>query len=150
MTKKNKIIVAVTLGIATQFIPVDQENPKPTGEIIVPKEIKTILERSCYDCHSNNTVWPFYSKIFPLSILISNHVKEGREELNFSEWENLSPKKKNKKASEIAEEVESKEMPPLSYRIFHSKSSLADTEIKALKKWSEKIEQEFENQEKNK
>ena len=144
LNRKTVILSVASFFILGQFIPVDKSNPESTGEIVAEKDVKSIFEKSCYDCHSNKTVWPSYSKIFPISFFVSKHVKEGREELNFSEWENLSLKKKKTKSTEVIEEIESNEMPPKLYLVFHKKSSVGSEELAILKKWALKFEREYE------
>jgi len=97
-----KIIMGIVTGliivvIAIQFVTVERTNPPVTGEINVTPELKSVLQKSCYDCHSNETVWPWYSKVAPVSWLVSKDVVEGREELNFSEWTNTQRKNVLKK-----------------------------------------------------
>ncbi|HMA79693.1 MAG TPA: heme-binding domain-containing protein, partial [Candidatus Binatia bacterium] len=73
--------------IGLQFVPVDRANPPEHDQLAVPAEVQAILRRACYDCHSNETNWPWYSQIAPASLLLANDVKEGRREVNFSTWE---------------------------------------------------------------
>ncbi|MCK6379708.1 MAG: heme-binding domain-containing protein [Leptospiraceae bacterium] len=148
MNKKKILGIVFGVFALSQLIPVDKTNPPSNSEIVVEKEVKLILKRACYDCHSNKTIWPAYSKIFPISFAISKHVKNGREELNFSEWEAFTAKKKNKKASEVIEEIESGDMPPPYYKIFHSNSKLNQSDIQVLKNWALKIEKDFEKEKK--
>lgn len=148
MSRKKKILIFIVLFfLFGQLIPIEKTNPDSKAEIVSEKKVKSILERSCYDCHSNKTTWPSYSKIFPISLLIARHVREGREELNFSEWENLSLKKKKTKSSAIIEEIESSEMPPKMYVVFHKDSAISNQDLTVLKKWALKIEQEYEKKE---
>src|SRR5450759_484008 len=77
--------VVVALG-AIQLIPVDRTNPPVQKEMPAPPDVQAILRRSCYDCHSNETVWLWYSKVAPISWLVSRDVRQGRRELNFSDW----------------------------------------------------------------
>lgn len=121
--------------ILMQFFPPKLENLPVTAKLNVPENIQAILEVSCYDCHSNETNYPWYSRIFPVSYLIAHDVNEGREELNFSEW-TYPPKKANHKLDEIGEEaVEESEMPPWFYVILHPDASLTDGEKKELRAW---------------
>ncbi|GBF41860.1 hypothetical protein LPTSP2_11430 [Leptospira ellinghausenii] len=115
-----------------------------TSEIVVSDEIKQILKRSCYDCHSNETTWPFYSYVFPVSYLVSNHVTEGREELNFSEFGKLPERKQNKKIYEVWEQVDDGEMPPLDYRLMHPSAKLSDKDKEVLKNWANQFSEESE------
>lgn len=141
-----KRIFLILLGVffLLQFFPIDRSNPPVKSEIQTSAEIKEILKRSCYDCHSNETVWPAYSYIFPASLLISHHVEEGREELNFSEFGLLAEKKQNKKIYEIWEQVDEGEMPPKDYLLLHPNSKLSDKDKEILKQWSDRFSEESE------
>ncbi|MCW7498221.1 heme-binding protein [Leptospira levettii] len=127
-----------------QLFPVPRENPPVTSEIVVADEVKQILKRSCYDCHSNETTWPFYSYVFPVSYLVSNHVTEGREELNFSEFGKLPERKQNKKIYEVWEQVDEGEMPPTDYLLMHPSAKLSDQDKEVLKNWANKFSEESE------
>ncbi|MCG6152508.1 heme-binding domain-containing protein [Leptospira bandrabouensis] len=141
-----KRIFLILLGVflLLQFFPIDRSNPPVKSEIQTSAEIKEILKRSCYDCHSNETVWPAYSYIFPASLLISHHVEEGRDELNFSEFGLLAEKKQNKKIYEIWEQVDEGEMPPKDYLLLHPNSKLSDKDKEILKQWSDRFSEESE------
>lgn len=127
-----------------QLFPINRTNPSVTSEIQSSAEVKEILKRSCYDCHSNETVWPVYSYVFPASLLISHHVEEGREELNFSEFGKLAERKQNKKIYEIWEQVDEGEMPPKDYLLLHPNAKLSDKDKEILKQWSEGFSGESE------
>ena len=133
------LIVLLGLFLLIQLIPVDRENSSsnPKSEIRAPQEVMTILKNSCYDCHSNQTNWPIYSYIAPVSWLVSRDVKKGRSHLNFSEWNSLSPEKKNKSREEIVEEISADEMPLSIYLIMHSEAKLSDKEKMIIKKWAD-------------
>src|SRR6185295_2197446 len=96
------LIIALVLA---QFVPVARSNPPERGKPAAPTEVLMVLQRACYDCHSNETVWPWYAQIAPASFLIANDVNEGRKELNFSLWEQYNETRKAKKKKEIAKEV---------------------------------------------
>ncbi len=83
---KKILIIFIVVAIGIQFIPTDRSNPPVTHELQASPEVMAILERACYDCHSNETVWPWYSKVAPVSWQISSHVVVGRRHVNFSEW----------------------------------------------------------------
>ena len=139
MSLINKIAVIgfAVLVISIQFIPVERTNPvmNKTLEIPAPAEIRSILTKSCYDCHSNQTKWPFYSYIAPISWLVTHDVEEGRNELNFSEWQSLSEKQKVKKQEKIIEEVSEDKMPLPVYLLMHSSAELTEGEKDMLKNW---------------
>lgn len=133
-------IGVLALFLIIQLIPVERENPDTISqmEITAPPQVKTILKNSCYDCHSNQTNWPFYSYIAPISWFITDDVKEGRRHVNFSEWNKLSPEKKNRVKEELLEEITEDEMPLLSYRIMHADAKLSEEQKSILKEWVEK------------
>ncbi len=103
----------------------------------MPKEIAVMLRTSCYDCHSNETNYPWYSFVAPVSWLVKRDAQEGREHLNFSIWNSLEKSDKAEGYYEIAEEVEEGEMPMKIYPIIHWKASLNDSERQAIAKWAE-------------
>ena len=86
----------------------------------VSSEVESILKTSCFDCHSNHTSYPFYAQVAPISFWINHHVEEGKEHLNFSDWNNYSIKKKLHKLDEIIEEIDEHEMPLRSYHFLHA------------------------------
>ena len=110
---------------------------KEEFDLKAPSEVKTILKNSCYDCHSNQTNWPFYSYIAPVSWLVSRDVNKGRNNLNFSEWNNLSIEKINKIKDEIAEEISEDEMPLPIYVFIHSDASLSNEQKLVIKNWAD-------------
>ncbi|HMN24734.1 MAG: heme-binding domain-containing protein [Ignavibacteriaceae bacterium] len=133
MKKFIVFIVVVLIGI--QFIPVERTNPPVPSEINAPANIKEIFKKACYDCHSNETNWAWYTKVAPASFLAVKDVEDGRKELNFSEWGNYTNKTK-KIMDEIWEEVREEQMPPWQYRILHSESKLSQEEKDAIRTWA--------------
>ncbi|MBZ0199656.1 MAG: heme-binding domain-containing protein [Ignavibacteriaceae bacterium] len=136
---KYSLIGLAIIFVIIQFIPVDRSNPPITGEINAPPEVKEILQRSCYDCHSNQTDWHFYSYVAPVSWLVAKDVREGREELNFSEWNKYDAKKRNKKYKETYEEIEEGEMPMKIYLITHPGAGLNENEKQIIKNWTDSL-----------
>lgn len=135
----NKIIlgVVVVAFIAVQFVPVSRTNPPVTGEIKAPAEVMDIFKTACYDCHSNETVWPWYSYIAPVSFLVAHDTNHGREYVNFSEWDSYSADDKEEAIEEIWEEVEEDHMPLWFYVILHPEAKLSDGDKEIIKNWSE-------------
>jgi hypothetical protein len=138
--KSLKIAAGWLLGtfILLQFVRIDMPPPpkaEPGEEIEAPSEIAAILERSCYDCHSNHTRWPWYSHISPISLEIKSHVKNGRNWLNFSIWKSYDEEKRRKLYEGIARSVEWK-MPPADYMLLHKAARLSPKERRALKEWA--------------
>jgi hypothetical protein len=128
--------VATVLLVVAQFVPVDTSNPPVTAEIDAPADVKGILERSCYDCHSNETTWPWYSRVAPVSWLVAHDVEEAREHLNFSEWDQLSTEDQLEGIEEAWEEVEEGEMPLWFYLPLHPEARLSATDREVLKRWA--------------
>lgn len=130
---KKLIILIVLALIGIQFIPVERTNPPVTSDINAPANVKAILKKACYNCHSNETDWVWYTKIAPASFLAVSDVNDGRKHLNFSEWDiNKEAKAKEK----IWDEVREEQMPPWQYRVFHSEAKLSIEEKDALKNWA--------------
>lgn len=146
------VAVGVIALLGIQFVPVQRTNPPVVSE---PKwdspETKALAERACFDCHSNQTKWPWYSYVAPASWLVANHVREGRAELNFSEWgmahgseamrEDEEGEDEEREGGErgeggepdeIAEEVEEGKMPIPSYLLLHPEARLSPAETQAL------------------
>jgi len=130
------VIVIIVLLIGIQFVPISKTNPPVSGEINAPEEVMEILSTSCYDCHSNETVWPWYSNIAPFSWLVAYDVNEAREEINFSEWLSYSPEDQADYVEEIWEEIEEGEMPLWYYLILHSEAELSDEQKETIRIWS--------------
>ncbi len=120
-----------------QFITVEKENPPIDNgmALTAPPKVMAILKTSCYDCHSNETEWPFYGSIAPVSWLVYRDVKFGREDLNFSEWNKLDKKERNHKKEEIIEEISRDTMPIPIYLLTHPSASLSADDKLLLKNW---------------
>ncbi len=105
----------------------------------VPDDVNRILQKACNDCHSNNTVYPWYSNIQPIGWWLQNHVKEGKAELNFSEFAAYTNKKAAHKMEEVVEMVEKGEMPLESYTIAHKDAKLTNEEKATLVTWAKAL-----------
>ncbi len=129
-------IIATIILVIMQFITIDIA-PQTTAknEIVAPKEVMTILKKSCYDCHSNESVLPWYGKVAPMSWAVGNHINDGRKVLNFSTFYTL-PKAKQKEMFERIEESIVIRMPLPSYTWIHRDAILTPQEKKLLQKWS--------------
>ena len=107
MSKKKKVAVGlVALLVALQLVPVDRTNPAVTGEVPAPDDVRALLRAACYDCHSNETVWPWYTRVAPVSLLAAHDVEEGREYVNFSEWDRLDAAGRQHAYEEVVEVLE--------------------------------------------
>lgn len=133
---KYTFVFLITAFIGIQFIEVDKTNPMVTADIQAPPEVKRILRSACYDCHSNETRWPFYSNIAPVSWFIIDDVNEGRKKLNFSNWEKLYSEKQDDLKSKIWKEVNEDEMPPSSYVYMNPDAKLELPQKNIIKKWA--------------
>jgi len=122
--------------IAIQFVPVSRSNPPVQGDFRGSTEVVSVLRRACYDCHSNQTVWPWYSRVAPVSWVIAHDVTEGRAELNFSTWDQLSTEKQAKAMKESWKEVAEGEMPTWYYVVLHPEARLSANDQSVLQAWS--------------
>lgn len=131
----------VGIFIAIQLIPIDRTNkPVDASQNFVdvikpPKQVEQILKNACYDCHSNEVKYPKYAYIAPFSWSIKNHVNEGRERVNFSEWMSYNTDQKNHIIDDVLETVESKEMPLKGYISMHPEANLTDAQRKAFNEY---------------
>ena len=119
------VVIGVALAIMIQFVPYgrDHSNPDVSNEPVWPDErTRELAVGACFDCHSNETVWPWYSHVAPMSWLLASDVFGGRERLNFSEWQN------DDQALGAAESIEEGEMPPFPYMMMHSAARLSGDE----------------------
>ena len=105
----------------------------------VPDDVLHILKTSCYDCHSNNTVYPWYNNLQPVAWWLNNHIKEGKERLNFSEFGNYTFDKSRKKLRGIAREIEEGEMPLTSYTVIHRNAILDEAQKNLVINWAENV-----------
>ena len=121
--------------IAIQLVPVSRTNPPVQGDLNASPEVASVLRRACYDCHSNETVWPWYSRLAPVSWVIAHDVNEGRAELNFSTWNQLSVDKQAKAMKESWKEVAEGEMPTWYYVILHPEARLSAKDRSLLQAW---------------
>ena len=142
--RKKLLIGLVVILVGIQFWPVDRTPPTVGGEIQAPPEVMAVLETSCYDCHSSETRWPWYSRIAPVSIWIAHHVEDGRGHLDFSNWDAYPPDRADHKLEELIEVVESDEMPLPSYLTLHGEARLTPDQKNLLLRWAERARTELE------
>ena len=140
--RKHVVLGVFTAAVAAQIVPMATTNPpvEPTDSIYaklsVPPVVAGIFERSCLDCHSSQTAWPWYSRVAPISWLIVSDVNRGRSELNLSEWGRYTPRRKDRKLKEICDQVRSGEMPMKVYTLVHPRAKLTDPDRKAMCDWT--------------
>lgn len=131
----------VAVLIIIQFFGIDKENPPvdASKEFMAltapPADVADLIKASCYDCHSHETKYPWYTNVAPLSWWIGHHIEEGRAELNFSQWGDYPAEKAAHKAEESAEEIEEKHMPLKSYLITHGEARLTKEQRERLSTW---------------
>jgi hypothetical protein len=131
---KKVLIALVIIFVGIQFIPVERTNPPVKSEVDAPPEVKAIFKRACYNCHSNETNWIWYTKIAPVSFLTASDVNEGRRHLNFTEW---NVNKEARAKDEIWEMIKNEEMPPWQYKIMHSEAKLTQEDKNIIRNWAE-------------
>jgi cytochrome c551/c552 len=133
------ITVAAIIMAATQFAQFPRTNPPVKGNLAAPGNVGEIIRHACYDCHSNETQWPWYSKIAPASWLAYRHVMEARARLNFSEWADYAydPGTEAHKLEEIERLIKSGAMPPWYYRLMHPRGRLTDAQRITVLRWIE-------------
>jgi len=129
-------IVVAALFVVIQVVPIERINPSVESDIPTSPEVKSLLKRACYDCHSNETVWPWYSRVAPISWIVTKDVREGRADLNFSTWNRYSTKEQAKKLKESWEEVKEGKMPPWSYLAMHRMARLSPQDHELLRGWA--------------
>lgn len=134
MMKKVGLAVLALL-VLLQFVPVDRENPPVAGDFDGPAEVREILVRSCYDCHSNLTRWPWYSRVAPISFLVAHDVEEGRSKLNFSEWGTYGQAERAHQVAEVQDVIEEGEMPLPIYLLLHGGARLSGGDLQTLRGW---------------
>lgn len=138
--KRRRILILglVATFLAIQLVPVARPAAESAeAEIIAPPDVKGILRRSCYDCHSTETKWPLYSRIAPVSWIVIHDVNEGRDHLDFSNWQAESKLSQSDMKEEILDEVSEGKMPLKKYLLIHRHSKLSDSDKKALRDWVE-------------
>ena len=130
----SRILVGLVVAVfAIQLVPVARTNPPVRSTVPAPPEVDRILRRACFDCHSNETVWPPQAFVAPVSWLVVHDVQEGREELNFSEW---TPEQQQRAAKKLAKEVEKGDMPPSLYVVAHPAAKLGPDDRALLTNWA--------------
>ena len=134
-------IVLLVVFVGIQFIPSsrNQSDSVPSTDFMlvnnVPKNIQNKLQISCYDCHSNNTQYPWYNKVQPVAWFLEDHIKEGKAELNFNEWNSLSTRRKTSKLRSIIKQIENGEMPLDSYTFIHRDARFSEAEAEEIINW---------------
>ncbi|MCB0571436.1 MAG: heme-binding domain-containing protein [Phaeodactylibacter sp.] len=138
---KRFLLGLLAVLVIIQFFRIDKTNPPVDASqefialVAPPADVSKILKDACYDCHSHETAFPWYTNVAPVSWWIANHIEEGRRHLNFSVWGTYAPKKQAHKAEECAEEVKKGEMPLSTYTPMHPEARLTDEQRTRLAEW---------------
>jgi hypothetical protein len=140
--KKWKLIlwVALAIIIILQFFNPNRTNPPVKNDFFAalkpPQQINAAIRAACYDCHSHETVWPWYARIAPASWLVAYDVNEGREHFNLSDWP-TEASRAAKKLDRFNEVLEYREMPPKKYTALHAEARLTEAQRKEIMDWTE-------------
>jgi hypothetical protein len=148
MKRLKKILLFVISGLfgvflILQFFRPEMNNPpfNPDdtieAKLQVSPQVKEIFARSCNDCHSNQTVWPWYSNVAPMSWKMAEHINDGRKEVNFSTWAQYDTKQQERKLDKICDQITDGEMPEWSYTLIHWNAKLSEADKKLICEWTE-------------
>jgi len=129
------LLIATLVLVLIQFIPVTRDNPSDRRGPGASPEVTAVLRRACYDCHSHETVWPWYSRVAPVSWLVAYDVHEGREVFNLSNLQDISQETQVKVRAKALEVVEEGEMPQWYYLPFHPAARLGEEDLAVLRTW---------------
>lgn len=134
----------LVLVIVVQFAPVERENPVTDQNLDffvateMPADVQSVFKNSCYDCHSNETIWPWYSYVAPVSFVITHHVEEGRDQLNLSSWGEFDPDEKKGILKHMKKEIEKGEMPLAGYTVLHGNAKMTEERKALVIQWIDK------------
>jgi hypothetical protein len=135
------LIILVCAFVVIQFIRPARTNPAVNPQqtieanLQVSPQVAAIFDRSCNDCHSNKTVWPWYTNVAPVSWLLTNHVNEGRHNMNLSEWGSYDKDKQSRRLRDMCEQVQDGEMPLSTYTPLHPSAKLSAEDVKTICDW---------------
>ena len=151
MNRVNKILLAILIVlIVIQFI---QPARNKSGQVLatdmaamykMPDTVQAILKTACYDCHSNNTNYPWYTYVQPVGWMLANHIRNGKEELNFSEFGSYTARRQRSKLKAIANQVKDGDMPLYSYTIMHKSARLTEEQKQLIIEWVQKTKDGLE------
>jgi hypothetical protein len=141
--KNRWVLAALVVLVGIQLVRPDRTNPPVNVSRTIqtrtqmPSEVSAILERACFNCHSYQTQWPWYSHVAPVSWLVASDVHNARKALNMSDWARYDPAKAASRLGDMCDAVEATEMPPISYRFMHSTAKLGNKDVKAVCDWTQ-------------
>ncbi len=140
--KRAGIAIAVLLGVA-QLVPVSRSNPAVNASATIeakeklPSAVQAVFQGSCANCHSNQTEWPWYSRVAPVSWMVAHDVRTGRRHMNFSEWGSYSSEKREQQLEEICEQLTNGDMPDPKYLWLHRAAKPTQQQVDAVCRWAE-------------
>lgn len=134
---RRTLLALAALFVAIQLVPVDRTNPPVETEVDAPPEVVAVLRQSCYDCHSNESRWPWYAYVAPASWLVADDVHGARRHMNFSTWNRYDAAHRADHREEVWDEVEHGDMPLPMYVFAHPSARLSDADRAALRAWSQ-------------
>ncbi len=151
-----RILKWTAIGVLVIFLGMQLYRPARTNPAVDPSqtieahtqmspEVVAVLDRSCRDCHSNNTTWPWYSNVMPVSWWLSDHVNQGRQDLNMSEWGRLPRDRQERKLRQMCDEISDGMMPLPSYLPMHPAARLSEQDKKILCDWTEEERERIGN-----
>lgn len=146
---KKILVILLVAFILIQFFPIDKNNPAPTPQMDfltiknTPESTAKLIRNGCYDCHSNESKYPWYSNFQPVAWFLKDHIDEGRRKLNFSTFATYEPKRQAHKLFEAIEMVEKDEMPLDSYTIVHSEAKYTEAQKQEVLQYFKKIENDI-------
>lgn len=151
MSRKKKIVLALLIVLIGIQLIQPARNRGGQGSVLntalkykIPDTVQSVLKAACYDCHSNNTNYPWYTYVQPVGWMLANHVKNGKKELNFSEFGSYSKRRQQSKLKSIASQVKDGEMPLSSYAIMHKEARLSKEKKDLIIGWAQKIKDSIE------
>lgn len=141
---KKILVILLIAFIAIQFFRPEKNVSSDKSKNIstmyaVSADVNTILTKACNDCHTNNTIYPWYAAVQPVTWWLDDHIKEGKKHLNFDEYSTYSLRKQYHKMEEVVEQVKEKEMPLDSYTWIHRNAKLSDEERITLTSWAQAV-----------
>ncbi|MDD3722332.1 MAG: heme-binding domain-containing protein [Lutibacter sp.] len=144
---KKVLLAILAIVILIQFIRPEKNISKNETHAIstvleIPVEVNKIIQTSCADCHSNSTIYPWYNEIAPVSLFLAQHVKKGKEHLNFSEWTTYNKDQKEHLLKDIKEVLNERGMPLKSYLLIHKDAKLTENQYQILYDWASTIKVE--------
>ena len=128
--------VLAALFLLIQWVPIKRTNPPIEADLVAPEQVKNILQRACYDCHSHETRWPWYSRVAPISWWLASHVTAGRADLNFSQWPLFDLETRGLFLRDIEKQLVDGTMPLRSYTVGHPDARLSKEDRALLLEWA--------------